>query len=260
MAGREPQPVRVGTCGFRGRQADTFTDLDLVEIQQSFYQPPRLATAARWRARAPAAFAFTLKAWQLVTHAASSPTYRRLRESLSPTDRELAGGLRWNRVTRRAWDRTRAVADCLRAEAIVLQTPRSFRPTAANLRRLERFFARIERDGRWIVFEPRGPAWDAGEPAALLRSLGIVRGVDPFLADPPAAGLQYLRLHGRPAYNYHHAYSDAELTTLCGLLDRQRPARVLFNNDHMDVDARRFRRRLRAGGRPSPGNRADGFC
>jgi len=59
--------VRVGTCSFADRQAPTFRDLDLVEIQQTFCQPPRIATAERWRRTAPSAFAFTLKAWQLIT-------------------------------------------------------------------------------------------------------------------------------------------------------------------------------------------------
>lgn len=130
--------------------------------------------------------------------------------------------MRWNRVTRAAWARTRAIAE-----------------------RLERFFASVERDGRWPVVEPRGPGWEDEAPASLLRGLGVVRAVDPFLAAPPASGLQYLRLHGRPAYNHRYAYGDADLETLESLLDTGRPARVLFNNDRMAADARRFRRRLR---------------
>jgi len=51
----------------------------VVEVQQTFYQIPRIATGKRWREEAPPDFEFTMKAWQLITHEPSSPTYRRLR-------------------------------------------------------------------------------------------------------------------------------------------------------------------------------------
>jgi uncharacterized protein YecE (DUF72 family) len=55
----------------------------VVEVQQTFYEPPADTTIRRWRARAPAAFEFTLKAWQLITHEPSSPTFRRLKRPLT---------------------------------------------------------------------------------------------------------------------------------------------------------------------------------
>jgi len=50
---------------------------ELVEAQQTFYKPPRLKTALRWRREAPPQFEFAVKAWQLITHPISSITYRR---------------------------------------------------------------------------------------------------------------------------------------------------------------------------------------
>jgi uncharacterized protein YecE (DUF72 family) len=38
--------------------------LQVVEVQQTFYQPPRVATLEKWRLDAPANFEFTLEAWQ----------------------------------------------------------------------------------------------------------------------------------------------------------------------------------------------------
>src|ERR671929_9964 len=58
--------------------ADYVREFRVVEVQQTFYEPPRDATLLRWRRQAPLRFEFTLKAWQLVTHEASSPTYLRL--------------------------------------------------------------------------------------------------------------------------------------------------------------------------------------
>ncbi len=238
--------VRIGTCGFPRSHRWVYAHCDMVEVQQSFYDPPRLETVRRWRAEAPAEFAFSLKAWQLITHDASSPTYRRLRRPLAERDRSLAGGFRLNALTRMAWERTRELAVALGAVAVVLQTPASFLPTAVNIGRMQRFFATVDRAGLRLVFEPRGAAWTDEILGPLLRSCGLVHGVDPFLRRPLGRGLRYFRLHGRPAYHYHYRYSDRELAALAAMLPRQWPAMVLFNNDDMAGDAVRLRRLLRA--------------
>ncbi|HHH36444.1 MAG TPA: DUF72 domain-containing protein [Gammaproteobacteria bacterium] len=234
--------ILIGTCGFARSQARTFAEFGIVEIQQSFYQPPHLETAQRWRARAPAGFTFTLKAWQLLTHRADSPTYRRLQTPLSPRQLSQAGGLRWNRVTRMAWRRTLELALALQAEAVVFQTPPSFLPTEAHLERLRRFFTAIDRQDMRMVFEPRGEAWTDAIMRPLCADLHLVHGVDPFLRPPASAGMRYYRLHGRPAYHYRYRYSDIELETLYGMLAPGQPNRILFNNDHMAEDALRFLR------------------
>jgi uncharacterized protein YecE (DUF72 family) len=66
--------LRIGCCGFPlslSRYAKIFR---VVEVQQTFYQPPLTRTLERGRARVPSEFEFTLKAWQLITHEATSPT------------------------------------------------------------------------------------------------------------------------------------------------------------------------------------------
>ena len=232
--------VKVGTCGFAVSRSRTWADFDLVEIQQTFYQPPREGTAARWREQAPGEFFFTLKAWQLITHEPASPTYRRLREPLSGADLARAGAFRWNAVTRMAWRRTLGIARVLRARAVLFQTPRSFLPTPGHLRNLRRFFEAIEREGLRLVFEPRGEAWTGEILRPLLADLGLLHGVDPFLGRPLGRGLRYFRLHGRPAWNYGYRYSDEDLRVLKRRLNRAWGTWVLFNNASMAQDARRF--------------------
>ncbi|MFB6261040.1 MAG: DUF72 domain-containing protein [Thiohalorhabdaceae bacterium] len=233
--------IPVGTCGFREAQATIFADMDCLEVQRTFYQPPRVATARRWRERAPDSFRFMVKAWQLITHEASSPTYRRLREELPEDQRAECGRLRWNATTAEAWQRTQAIADALDAEAVVFQTPKSFRPSSENLANLRRFFGEADRRGRWLVFEPRGEAWADDLLADLTAELDLIHAVDPFLRAPVGEGPGYFRLHGRPAYNYRYRYSDDDLQRLAGWLQQRRSARVLFNNDTMADDARRLK-------------------
>ena len=79
--------MEVGLCGFSMAQSKYALHFPVVEVQHTFYQPPAAATLDRWRAAMPAAFEFTIKAWQLITHSGSSPTYRRLERVLSATER-----------------------------------------------------------------------------------------------------------------------------------------------------------------------------
>src|SRR3954470_24567962 len=150
--------VRVGLCGFTMAFADYVREFGVVEVQQTFYEPPADATLVRWRRQAPLRFEFTLKAWQLITHEASSPTYRRLRRPLNAHERRECGSFRATPVVLDAWSRTLECARLLRAGAVLLQCPRSFRAPPENADRLRQLIATAERPGgarlRW---EPHGP-------------------------------------------------------------------------------------------------------
>ncbi|MGD8594502.1 MAG: DUF72 domain-containing protein [Gammaproteobacteria bacterium] len=116
----------MGTCGFAEAQQRLFHDFTILEVQQTFYQLPRVSTAQRCRSTAPKDFIFALKAWQLITHKATSPIYRRLNEPLSEQALARCGDFKWDNVTQMAWERTIAIADALNATVIVFQTPKRF--------------------------------------------------------------------------------------------------------------------------------------
>src|SRR6185503_16531494 len=118
--------MKLGMCGFTIGAAAYFKQFPVVEIQQTFYDPPPLETLAKWRRQAPAGFEFTMKAWQVITHLGDSPTYRRLRRAMSAQQRAEAGGFRTNDTTLAAWQATLAARDALRATGILLQCPASF--------------------------------------------------------------------------------------------------------------------------------------
>ena len=75
--------VKIGTCGFRTNKEEYAGMLRTVEVQHTFYQPPQIKTLERWRAAMPEDFEFAVKAWQLITHEAKSPTYKRLKIKLT---------------------------------------------------------------------------------------------------------------------------------------------------------------------------------
>jgi len=228
--------LMVGCSGFPVAQARYWQGLQAVEVQKTFYQPPRPDTLRRWRGGAPPGAAFALKAWQLVTHPPASPTYRRLSHPVPEDRRDRYGWFRPTGEVWEAWERTRAAAVVLGARAVLFQCPASFRPTSENVQNLRRFFETIGPQPFWLAWEPRG-AWPWELVADLCRALGLVHAVDPFAADPVTADPLYFRLHGRGGYRYR--YSDGELRRLAAQV-QGRTGFVFFNNSHMWDDAQRL--------------------
>jgi uncharacterized protein YecE (DUF72 family) len=232
--------VNIGCCGFALAQARYLRTFDCVEINSSFYQLPRLQTAQRWRATAPAEFAFSLKAWQVITHTATSPTYKRTR--IDPRDRPHCGNFGFNPTIRWAWDQTFHVATALQAVLVLFQCPASFRPTRENLARLRTFFERAKRGKFLMGWEPRGD-WDLALIGKLCRDLDLVHVVDPFATEPAVRGkIRYYRLHG--ITGPRHRYSEAQLRQLAEFCREGLPTWCLFNNVAMAQDAVRFQHSL----------------
>jgi len=235
------RPVKLGMCGFTIARSTYFRRFPVVEIQQTFYDPPSTAVLERWRADAPRDFEYTMKAWQVITHRGTSRTYRRLVSSFSESQRAEAGGFRVNDTVMAAWDRTVECAAILRATAILLQCPASFRATPDNVSAMRGFFATIDRPlGVRFMWEPRG-AWPDALVRDLCGELSLVHAVDPFVRPSQTPQLLYWRLHGNKS---HYArYSDDELRQVRRWLDDSDAvdAYVLFNNIPRVKDIERFR-------------------
>jgi len=231
--------MKVGLCGFTIAAAQYYRLFPVLEIQQTFYDPPPPATMQRWREEAPADFEFTLKAWQVITHAATSRTYRRMKRTFSDRERADFGNFRLNETTRRALDVSLAAADTLRATAILFQCPASFRPTEENIDNMHRFFAASQRrDGLRFLWEPRGE-WPDDVIASLCRDCDLAHVVDPFLRDTVTPSpLTYWRLPGRGSHD--RAYTDAELTELLSRIPKNAETYVMFNNIPRVDNAKRF--------------------
>ncbi|MCI0698019.1 DUF72 domain-containing protein [candidate division KSB1 bacterium] len=229
-------PITIGCCGFAEAQDKYFAEFPAMEIQQTFYQPPEVETARRWREKASGQFEFALKAWQLITHPATSPTYRRLRKPLLEKARRRVGCFRPTDEVWQAWEIMRQIAEALRARFIVFQCPASFEPITENQSNLRQFFKRIDRGAFQCVWEPRGK-WSPEQIRRLCEELNLIDGVDPFQRLPSWGESQYFRLHGIGGYRYKFTEAD-----LCQLADwcQVAPTWVMFNNTNMREDARRF--------------------
>lgn len=227
--------VKVGCCGFakgRGKYSQQFR---LVEIQQPFYKPPSVGIVKRWREEAPQDFEFSLKAWQLITHLPSSPTYRKAGLQF-PADKESNYGFfKPGEEVFEAWAKTRNVAEALEAKVILFQCPAKFTETAENIANLRHFFTSINRGDFVFVWEPRGE-WSNDVIVALCRDLDLVHCVNPLERAALWGKPRYFRLHG--GRDYHHQYTNDELTKLLQLTGTE--DYVLFNNLTMYDDALSF--------------------
>lgn len=169
--------LRVGTSGFAYKEwLDRFYPADLpaagmlryyaehfpaVEINNTFYQLPKVELLAKWAEQVPESFRFVLKASQRITH------LQRLRDcedTLTYLLRTAAAGL----------------GD--RLGPLLFQLPPNFR---ADRDRLAGFLDLLPRE-RAAAFEFRHPSWDDPAIHDLLRERGVALCVADVDEEPPA--------------------------------------------------------------------------
>jgi uncharacterized protein YecE (DUF72 family) len=224
---------KTGCCGFPLPKIEYAERFPVVEVQQTFYEPPRIPTLQRWRALVPPHFEFTLKAWQLITHTAKSPTYRRLRTKLTPQELPQCGAFQSTPLVQRAWETTRACAEALRARHLLFQCPASFTPTPQNVDQMRHFFTSIERRELKLLWEPRGN-WPGSLVLSLCQELDLVHVVDPFLSKSVTPDFIYFRLHG--GRDFKQIFTTEELLGVARLIPPGKPSYILFNNINMLED------------------------
>jgi uncharacterized protein YecE (DUF72 family) len=233
--------VKTGCCGFPVSFKKYLYSFDVVEVQKTFYKPPNPETAIKWRKEADkinSDFEFVIKAFQLITHPPSSPTYRK-----AGIKAEKTGFFRPSGEVMEAWEKTEEIARILKAKKILFQTPLSFHCSEENISNMQDFFGSIK--GFILIWEPRG--WDEESlmrAKERLEDYGVVHCVDPMISKPLFGDINYFRLHGRYEGRrivYSHNYSEEELTKLRDSIGGERSCYVMFNNKNMFENAQRFK-------------------
>ncbi len=228
--------IKVGCCGYPTSMKKYYEKLQLVEINRTFYEYPKMSTVAGWQEKAPSDFEFTVKAHQGISH--------KFRFELEPCIK--------------AFDQMKEICKTLKARVLLIQTPGSLRPD--KLGDAEKFFKKISREGLVIVWETRGAAWETSrireKLAETLRELDVPHVTDPFRAMPVyTSDVAYFRLHGSGKRLYYYQYADEELKRLHELVKpleaEGKEVYVLFNNLAMFDDGIRFMRFIETGRFPS---------
>jgi uncharacterized protein YecE (DUF72 family) len=218
-----------------------FERFRLVEVQESFYDPPTERTLARWRRRAPEGFIFSMRAWQLITHPPTFPGYRRIQRPWDEAACHRFGLLQTTDQTLWAWDIVRRSAEILKAKAIVFQTPPSFTPTRENKGNFARFFASIERGPLHLVWEPAG-VWEDEETEALAGECGLIVAVDPLIRKPCAGNVFYCRIRDKTRGRGAHTEDDFFLIHERGATSDEEIEEgfCIWNTQNAAQDAHRF--------------------
>lgn len=232
--------IKIGCCGFPKGRATYFKYFKCVELQNTFYQPPKnLSTLKKLKEEAPLDFEFLIKAWQIITHPASLPTYRRLKEEVG--DRDNYGFFKPTEEVFFAYKKVYDIAKILGARIILFQTPPNFKDTPENINNMYSFFRKIERTDLILCWEERSNFKEL-RIKKICRDLDLVHTVDPFKKTPLSEKLLYFRLHGRGGYRYRYTKKDLEyLKTLV----EGKKGYVLFNNVYMWEDALNFQKLIR---------------
>lgn len=183
---------------------------DTIEINTSFYQPPKAATTWQWleRVKENPRFLFTAKLWQRFTHEGST----------SEEDEKAA---------REGFDMMMGAG---KLGAVLLQFPFSFHNTGETQAYLKRLLGRFREFP--LVVEVRHLSWNAPEFFELLHEEGagfcnidqpvIGKSIGP--SGRATATVGYVRLHGRrydtwfsddpmspPEERYNYLYTQEEL-------------------------------------------------
>ena len=229
MGAEKSGKIKIGNCGwsyynpppgweekFRTKLQAYSKVFDLVEINSTFYNIPKVSTATRWREEADETnpkFEFTIKVSQIITH----------RDKFS-TNTSL-----W------AFDKMKEIAKALRAKILLFQSPDSFRPSADNLEKAGRFFSRIKKQGYILVWEVRwNDTWTREIVEKVFSGIGLNQCVDPLRQECyHAKDLAYYRLHGFGSPMYNYDFSEEELNKMAEKAKQsKKPVYFLFNNSN----------------------------
>ncbi len=218
--------IHIGCCGMCipiGRYSHY---LDILEVQKSFYTPISDRTLKRWREKS-GNLIFSIKAWQGITHNASSPTYRRYKGELK--NPENYGFFQMTHEVEEAWKISVHMAEVLGAKFIILQSPVSFKPTEENIENVREFLKNHSFSGM-IGWEPRGK-WSDDVLEDIFHGTGAIHVVDPFVRMPVTDGIAYFRLHGSPPGKmYSYEYTKDDLRFILEAASNFEEAYILFNN------------------------------
>jgi uncharacterized protein YecE (DUF72 family) len=169
----------------------------------------------------------------VITHRRSDPRYKGMTDG--PPEHAAVGHFERSRWTDEAWQRTDELACALDAQAVVLQTPASFKASTEHATRLENFLAHAMRPRVAIAWEWAKGSWPDRKAIDLCERIGAVPVVDPNATAIPDGEFVYVRM-GATA---RRPLRDDDLKEVA-LAVRDRLGWVVFSNKQGTEDALRF--------------------
>lgn len=244
----------VGCCGFPVSRSKYFRTFKTVELQDTFYKIPSIDSAKRLKSQTPGNFIINMKAWQVISHPFTSPTWRKTGLKVDKSKAKNYGYLKPTKENFEAWEKMLEIAHIYNPRVIVVQTPPSFSYSELNLKNAREFFQTVSYDNFIIGWEPRG-TWK--QYPSMIRKVidaGRVIHVTDILREKPIIKenqeVLYIRLHGLGGkeVNYRYKYKEEDFEKLSRIIieilenhDYLHEVYVMFNNIYMFNDAQAFR-------------------
>ena len=216
--------MNIGTCGWSylpkkfvspgmSRLVAYAKVFDVVEITSTFYQLPKTSTARAWRKEVDKVnpnFEFTVKVPKLISHVS-------------------------NFTDMGTWEKIRDIGEALKAKVMVFQTPKSFKETDINIKKMKNFFGSIK--GFHFALEARG--WSKETVEKVFPKIGLIQIVDPFSHAPIKQKFNYYRLHGKGEIMYRYRFKPEDLDFLKSKMKKN--YYLMFNNIFMYDDSLRMK-------------------
>jgi uncharacterized protein YecE (DUF72 family) len=178
----------------------------------------------------------TLIGWHVLTHRRNDPRYKKMKTA--PPEHAAVGHFERSRWTDEAWEQLDVLARAIDAQAVVFQTPPSFKATTEHATRLENFVAHASRPGLALAWEWAKGSWPERKALDLCERIGAVPVVDPAVSQIPAEGeFFYLRFRGGASGRAQIKDDDLKKAALAV---RDRIGWVIFSNQTAERDAKRF--------------------
>ncbi len=219
--------------------------LSLVELRVGHFAPPTERVLRRWAREAAESgreIAHVWVAWQGFTHLA-----REIRKGLGV---ELAPGETAAHLghfadtaeNRRVWAEVVEQAQAAGAGMIMLETPASFTPSAANRARLENFVRSWSSlpEGMRLAWHPAG-FWEREVTIEIADACGLLLVVDPLVDETepmPTGPKAYFQMLGR--HGLMDSYSDDDLEALVERAEGYEQVYVSFRTHDAVRDASRL--------------------
>ncbi len=163
--------IHIGTRTLQGALERYAQRFDLLEVRPDPKAPLRMQTLRRWRKAVPPTFVFTV---------VLPPELAQLRP-YDGSDVALENCLETARI--------------LESPVIVVPTPPSVTPTAANRKRLADLVAKLPMDVVRVAWEPAG-LWEQDEAQLLAHKIGVLLVRDAAREPLPPGQVVYTRLRG----------------------------------------------------------------
>ena len=177
----------------------------------------------------------SLTGWHVLTHRRTDPRYRAM--TSPPPEHAAVGHFERSRWTDEAWEQLDGLARACDAQAVVFQTPATFKSTSEHALRLENFVAHATRPGLALAWEWASGSWPDRKALDLCEHIGAVPVLDPTEHGIPEGELIYLRFRG--GAKGRKPLRDDDLKKVA-LEARDRIGWVVFSNTSAAQDADRF--------------------